>query len=328
MSDNPPSTLSKINPFDIQANADNPRILFDDDDLKYLQQSIKEVGVLVPLIVYRNKKKGKPFVLLDGERRLRCAKRLKLSSIPANQIDAPNKLQNLLLMFNIHNVRKDWELVPTALKLETVLRLLPKGKNTSSTHIAKITGMSTIRVSECKRILNFKRKYIDLALDPDSHRRVPGDFLSQLSLALDQLPSYPEITRKYTNDQIIDLMIKKYRDGTIVNFVNEFRMLKKILASNKKGVEKKVIINSFNEFLTSKQKKTSGTIIKKAMSMKTFFEKTSFTVYKEDELLKKSKELTEIISKFEIKKAKKLDQVASSLEKLSAKIDRLLDKIE
>ncbi len=328
MSEEKSSTLFEPSPFNIGPNPDNPRAVFDEEDLKYLQQSIKEVGVLVPIIVYRNSKPGKKYVLLDGERRLICAKRLKLSLIPANEIDRPSRLQNILLMFNIHNVRKDWEIGPTALKLEVVMRLLPKGKETPASQIAKITGMSAIRVAECKRILSFDKRYMDMTLDPDPSKRIRGDFFSQLALALEKLDNFPEIKNAYSKNKIIDLMIQKYKEGTVVNIINEFRTMRKILASPKKGVEKKLIINNVKAYLNSKpMKDRSGKIIKKAMTMHELFERTSYSVYKEDEIVKKAKELEDSLSKFDFKQAKNINKLINSLEKLANRIDKMLDKI-
>ena len=325
---NPKNTLMEINPFDIEPNIDNPRLLFDEPDLKYLQQSIKEVGVLVPLIVYRSPKAGKKtYVLLDGERRLICAKRLKLQKVPANEIDPPTKLQNILLMFNIHNVRKDWDLVPTALKLELVLRLLPK-KERTATRVARITGMSAIRVAECKRLLSLPKRYVDMAMDPDSSKRIPGDFLAQMALALENISDYPDILKVYSKNQIIDIMIEKYREGFIKNFIYEFRTLRKILISPKKGVEKKLVAHSVREFLGSENvKDSSGHIVKKAMTMSELFEKTSYSVYKESEIIKKATELEESLSKFDVSKTRDVTQFTAALKKLATRIEKMLSKL-
>ncbi|MCK4826449.1 ParB/RepB/Spo0J family partition protein, partial [bacterium] len=98
----------------IRRNPHNPRVLFDPEPLNVLRDSIKEVGILVPLLVYESIK-TKDYVILDGERRWRCAKELGLPDVPANVIEEPSTLNNILRMFNIHNVREPWELMPTAL---------------------------------------------------------------------------------------------------------------------------------------------------------------------------------------------------------------------
>ena len=106
-------------------NPENPRMIFYEEDLSILKASIKNNGILVPLTVYK-KPTEKKYTILDGERRWKCALDLRLKTVPANEIHPPSKKQNILLMFNIHKVHKDWELVPTALKLEMFASGLPK----------------------------------------------------------------------------------------------------------------------------------------------------------------------------------------------------------
>src|SRR5262245_44044661 len=105
---------------DLAPNPHNPRMLFDRVDLDVLKESIGKVGILVPLTVYRDSRKGQ-LVILDGERRWRCAKELKLKSVPVNVVREPSLVQNIVTMFQIHKLRADWELMPTALKLEVLM---------------------------------------------------------------------------------------------------------------------------------------------------------------------------------------------------------------
>src|SRR5712692_8995301 len=102
------STLQEIPSSKIDQNPDNPRLIFREEELNQLLDSIREVGIQVPLAVYR---KGQRFVLIDGERRWRCARKLNLATVPAIVQPKPNRLENILMMFNIHNVRSDWELM-------------------------------------------------------------------------------------------------------------------------------------------------------------------------------------------------------------------------
>ena len=64
----------------IVANPDQPRTHFDDDTLEELAASMREVGVLQPIVVTET---GDGFVLIAGERRWRAAKRAGMTSIPA-----------------------------------------------------------------------------------------------------------------------------------------------------------------------------------------------------------------------------------------------------
>jgi ParB family chromosome partitioning protein len=64
----------------ITANPDQPRTHFDDDTLEELAASVREVGVLQPIVVTDT---GSGLVLIAGERRWRAAKRAGLATIPA-----------------------------------------------------------------------------------------------------------------------------------------------------------------------------------------------------------------------------------------------------
>ena len=86
----------------IKPNPHNPRILFDDEPMQILKESIERLGVLVPVTVYRPESNPDSFVLLDGERRWRCASELRLQEIPAIIIKEPNETYNILTMFHIH----------------------------------------------------------------------------------------------------------------------------------------------------------------------------------------------------------------------------------
>jgi ParB family chromosome partitioning protein len=64
----------------ITTNPDQPRTRFDDDSLEELAASMKEVGVLQPIVVTGDEG---GYVLIAGERRWRAAKRAGLAVIPA-----------------------------------------------------------------------------------------------------------------------------------------------------------------------------------------------------------------------------------------------------
>lgn len=76
----PGAHFAEIPVDDIQANPRQPRQVFDEDDLAELEHSIREIGVLQPVVV-RSAPTG--FELIMGERRLRAARNVGLSVIPA-----------------------------------------------------------------------------------------------------------------------------------------------------------------------------------------------------------------------------------------------------
>src|SRR5437762_10443681 len=75
-------------------NPHNPRMLFDRQPLKVLKQSIERVGILVPLTVYSEARRGR-LVILDGQRRWMCAQEIGLEEVPVNQVAEPSLVQNI-----------------------------------------------------------------------------------------------------------------------------------------------------------------------------------------------------------------------------------------
>jgi len=75
--------VKTLSPGQLRANPHNPRTLFDRDDMHVLRESIRRVGILVPLTVYQEQKTGN-YVILDGQRRWMCAQDVGLSKIPVN----------------------------------------------------------------------------------------------------------------------------------------------------------------------------------------------------------------------------------------------------
>lgn len=78
--DHPLAGFSTISLGDIEPNPQQPRIHFDQDAMAALADSIREVGVLQPVVV---RPEGEVYVLIAGERRCRAAKIAGLSEVPA-----------------------------------------------------------------------------------------------------------------------------------------------------------------------------------------------------------------------------------------------------
>lgn len=157
-------------------NPHNPRMLFDKQPMTVLAASIKRVGILVPLTVYRDPRQDK-FVILDGQRRWMCAQSIGLVKIPVNEVAEPTLVQNIVTMFQIHKLREDWELMPSALKVELLMKELNE-KNDG--RLAELTGLDESVIVRCKKLLSFDKSFQDKMLDPDPEKRVKADFFIEL----------------------------------------------------------------------------------------------------------------------------------------------------
>ncbi|SEB57347.1 chromosome partitioning protein, ParB family [Paramicrobacterium humi] len=99
----PGAQLLGLNPDDIAPNANQPRTHFDPDDLAELVHSIREFGVLQPIVVRPKDADKGTYELIMGERRLRAAKEAGLDSIPAVVKDtADEAMLRDALLENLH----------------------------------------------------------------------------------------------------------------------------------------------------------------------------------------------------------------------------------
>ncbi len=160
----------------LEPNPHNPRMLFDKVPLDALRDSISRVGILVPLTVFRDSK-TKRHIILDGQRRWICAKELGLKTVPVNEVEEPSLVQNIVTMFQIHKLREDWELMPTALKLELLIK---ETKDSNNRHLAALTGLDEAVVVRCKKLLSYEKKYQETMLDPNPEKRTKADFFIEL----------------------------------------------------------------------------------------------------------------------------------------------------
>ena len=78
--------LSYIGPESIVPFENNPFEVRDDEEMKSLIESIKEYGILTPLVVSRQGNRGDVIQLVSGHRRLHAAKELGLQVVPVSYV--------------------------------------------------------------------------------------------------------------------------------------------------------------------------------------------------------------------------------------------------
>ncbi|HEY5499003.1 MAG TPA: ParB/RepB/Spo0J family partition protein [Bacteroidales bacterium] len=228
-------------------NPHNPRVLFDRVPLNILRESIKKVGILVPLTVYLNKGKNK-YIILDGQRRWMCAKELQLKEVPANQVAEPSLVQNIVTMFQIHKLRADWELMPTALKLEVLISELEENNDKK---LATLTGLDQAVVIRCKKLLSYPKKYQDKMLEPDPQNRIKADFFIELYPVLHDRFIIKQ--KWFKKNDFTDRMLDKYLNGDgAIKSVTDFRLVKQYINNAVKANKEIQLNEKLYEFVNNK----------------------------------------------------------------------------
>lgn len=216
-----PIAVKEVATNELFPNPHNPRGLFDRRPMDVLRESISRVGILVPLTVYKESSTGR-YIILDGQRRWMCAQEVPLKKVPVNEVPEPGLVQNIVTMFQIHKLREDWELMPTALKVEVLMNEIADRNNA---RLAELTGLEEAVIVRCKKLISFDRRFQDMMLDPDPERRMKADFFIELYAVI-----HDKDVRSFdwfAPNRFTDQMLVKYRESPrTIKAVTDFRLIK------------------------------------------------------------------------------------------------------
>ena len=144
----PAETIVKIN--EVEPNKNQPRRTFDEDALLELAESIKQHGVIQPLIV---KKRDKYYEIIAGERRWRAAKMAGLKEIPIVIKDLSD--QEIMEVALIENIQRE-DLNPIE-EAQAYQRLI-KEYNYKQDELAERVSKSRVAVTNSMRLLKLDER--------------------------------------------------------------------------------------------------------------------------------------------------------------------------
>lgn len=172
----------------LEANRQQPRRRFDDDGIEELAQSIRESGILQPVLVTRD---GERYRIVAGERRVRAARLAGLARVPVLVRDGIPEGDHLLLAL-VENVQRR-DLTPME-EAEAYAHLRDRFGMTQEA-IAQRTGKDRATVANALRLLKLPaeiRNQVEDGLLSAGHARC----LLALPSAADQESLAREIVRK------------------------------------------------------------------------------------------------------------------------------------
>ena len=210
-------TIVEIELSSIEVNPYQPRTYFNEEDLRELASSIRELGVIQPITV--RKLVGNKFQLVSGERRFRASKLIGLLTIPA-YIRLAND-QEMLEMALVENIqRKDLDPIEVALSYQRLLEEI----NLTQEDLSKRVGKNRSTVTNYLRLLK---------LDPIIQTGMRDGFLSMghgralinIEDQTVQLDIYEKIIRNKLSVRQTEQLVKNLRGdkpkGKVVKNVQE-----------------------------------------------------------------------------------------------------------
>jgi|SRR6266487_1275310 len=305
--------LLEIPPDVIRKNPDNPRMIFREHEMIELLESIARTGIQVPITVYQDR----GYVILDGERRWRCAKRLNMPLIPSIIHPKPSKLENLLMMFNIHNVRVQWDMMPMAYKVGEIRDLLAKQRQDISPQaLSAVTGVRLPTLKRCLELLELPKHYRDLLMEeaekPKGEQKITADLFIEINKAYNVVERYvPETRSEFTKRNFVDAMVDKYTAGT-VGSVTAFRDLSRLARAERAGADQKEAARAIKRLVRDPK-----------YSVEQAYRDTVEAAYEQRDLTAKVDALVQRIKESKPLIKKSLD-LQASLRRLKAAIDDAL----
>ena len=151
------TSINKIPISSIVPNRNQPRKLFEKESLNELKNSIKERGIIQPLIVRKSNDQDKKFELIAGERRWQAAQAAGIHEVPVLVIEADHlKSLELAIIENVQ--RRDLNAIEEAESYKNLIDNFGYDQD----QVSQFIGKSRSHVSNTLRLLSLPEKLIEM----------------------------------------------------------------------------------------------------------------------------------------------------------------------
>ena len=219
-------------------NKYQPRKKFEKESLDELTNSIKERGVIQPIIVRKSDDIIDKFEIVAGERRWQAAQKAGLHKVPVVIIEADNlKSLEFAIVENVQ--RKDLNPIEEA---EGYKRLIDEF-NYDQEKVAKFIGKSRAHISNCLRLLSLPQKIIEYIIDEklsQGHAKIlvgleNNEILAEKIISKKLSVRQAEILVRVTKSN--KSAIKKSKDANILDVENQLteKIGMRVYVNNKKN---------------------------------------------------------------------------------------------
>ena len=238
------TNINKLSVSDLRPNKYQPRKLFDEENLEELTNSIKERGIIQPIIVRRSNVDKSTYEIIAGERRWLAAQKAGLHEVPVVITEADD-LKSLEFAI-VENVQR-YDL--TAVEEAQGYQRLIDDFSYDQEKVAKFIGKSRSHVTNCLRLLTLPKEVLKLI---EMKKISPGH--AKILVGLDNA--------FFVANKII---AKKLSVRQTENFVKIFKVKKQSFKnpkdSNLQALESLIIDKIGLNVLIKNKKNNSGSIV-------------------------------------------------------------------
>ena len=191
----------------ISTNPFQPRTHFNEDALKELSSSIKELGVIQPVTV--RKMKGDQYQLVSGERRLRASKMAGISKIPA-YVRLANDQESLEMALVENIQRQDLDPIEIGLSYQRLIEEI----NLTQDQLSERVGKKRSTITNYMRLLK---------LDPIIQTGIRDQFITMghgralvnVEDPKTQLDLYKQIVKKGLSVRAVEVLVRQLKNPKV-----------------------------------------------------------------------------------------------------------------
>ena len=154
------TSINKLSISDLLSNKFQPRKNFDDDNLQDLTNSIKERGIIQPIIVRKSADHKSKYEIIAGERRWLAAQKAGLHEVPVVITDV-NDLKSLEFAIVENVQRHDLNVIEEARGYQRLIEEFSYDQE----KVAQFIGKSRSHIANVLRLLNLPEKVVKLVED-------------------------------------------------------------------------------------------------------------------------------------------------------------------
>jgi len=204
------SKQSNLKIDDIISNPYQPRKTFDDEQLNDLTNSIKERGIIQPIVVRPSKSQDEKFEIIAGERRWLAAKRANLDSVPVVILNVDDeKSLEFAIVENVQ--RQDLNPIEEAKGYQKLIDEF----NYNQEKLSKFIGKSRSYIANSLRLLSLSPDVID--------HMEKGNLTAGHGRALIGVPNSGIIAKKIIKNKLsvrqVENLVKVFKNKNIVKLI-------------------------------------------------------------------------------------------------------------
>ena len=231
--------------------------ILKDETFERLKESVYKFGVLVPIVVHKQPGvPGKPYKLVDGERRLRAALAAGVKQIPAHVAISQASTDDLVQAVHIHMLRKQWAPVAQARALRRIISERRKSESRFSEdealeELQGLTGCTDTKLKSLRRAAQYPEKVL---LAVDKHE-IKFSLLVQFEESfIEQLEKhYPRLLKKLAKKKVRESLVEKARRKTLTSSRALMDNVVPVITRAKSNEEKDFVEGLLEEFVSSQE---------------------------------------------------------------------------